>query len=55
MSGNLFLLLGAVSGALASALFWLFARHVGDRRLAQMTAVTFIVLCGVALILWRLS
>ena len=50
-----FFLLGAVSCALASALFWVFAQQAGDRALARMTAVAFVVLCGAALILWRLS
>ena len=50
-----FLLLGAVSCALVSALFWVFARRAGDRQLARMTAVAFVLLCGATLILWELS
>lgn len=55
MSVYAFLLLGAVSCALASALFWVFARRTGDRQLARMTAVAFVVLCAAAVILWTLS
>ncbi len=50
-----FLLTGAASCALASALFWVFARRAGDRHLARMTAVAFVLLCGAALVLWELS
>ena len=55
MSVYQFLLLGAVSCGLASALFWVFARRAGDRQLTRMTAVAFVVLCAAALILWELS
>ena len=55
MSVYVFLLLGAVSCALASALFWVFARRAGDTQLARMTAAAFVVLCAAALILWSLS
>jgi hypothetical protein len=55
VSVYVFLLLGAVSCALASALFWVFARRAGDRQLARTTAAAFAVLCGAALILWSLS
>jgi hypothetical protein len=55
VSVYLFLLLGAVSCALASALFWVFARRAGDEGLARVTAVAFVVLCAAALILWQLS
>ena len=54
VSGLFVLFLGAVSCALASALFWAFARRAGDRELTRMTAAAFVVLCGAALILWRL-
>ncbi len=50
-----FLLSGALSCALASALFWMFARRAGDRGLARMTAVAFFLLCAATLILWELS
>ena len=55
MSFYQFLLLGALSCALASALFWVFARRAGDRQLTRMTAVAFVLLCGATLILWELS
>ena len=56
MSFYKFLLLGAVSCALVSALFWVFARRAGDRQLTRMTAVAFVLLlCGATLILWELS
>ena len=55
MSVYLFLFLGAVSCALASALFWMFAQHAGDSGLARMTAVAFVVFCAAAFVLWRLS
>lgn len=55
VSSYRFLLLGAVSCALASALFWVFARRAGDRQLTRMTAVAFVLLCGATLILWELS
>jgi hypothetical protein len=55
VSSYQFLLLGAVSCALASALFWVFARRAGDRQLTRMTAVAFVLLCGATLILWELS
>ena len=50
-----FLLLGAVSCALISALFWVFARRAGDRHLTHMTAVAFVLLCAATLILWELA
>ena len=55
MSIYQFLLLGAVSCALASALFWVFAQRAGDSDLARVTAVAFVVLCGAALIVWGQS
>jgi hypothetical protein len=54
VSGSLFWFLGAVSGALASALFWVFAVRTGDRMLARATAVAVIVCCGAAFILGRM-
>ena len=50
-----FLLLGAVSCALISALFWVFARRAGDRQLTRMTAVAFALLAAASLVLWDLS
>ncbi len=55
MSFYQFLLLGAVSCAFVSALFWVFARRAGDRQLARMTTVALVLLCGATLILWELS
>lgn len=55
MSGSLFLLLGAVSCGLASALFCVFATRTGDRPLARMTGAA-VVVCFVAglYFAWRL-
>ncbi len=55
MSVYQFLVLGAVSCALPSVLFWVLARRAGDKQLARMTAGAFVVLLGAALILWELS
>lgn len=54
MSGSLFLLLGAVSCGLASALFCAFAARSGDRPLARVTATA--ACCAAVLFLaWRMS
>lgn len=56
MSGSLFLLLGAISCGLASALFCAFAARTGDRPLARMTAAATVVCCVAALFFaWRIS
>ena len=55
MSVYVFLLLGAVSCALASALFWVFARRAGDTQLARMTAAPHNTTKAAAVILWSLS
>ena len=54
VSDPLFWFLGAVSGALASAFFWVLARRTGDRGLAWATAVAVVVCCGAALYFGRL-
>lgn len=55
MSGSLFLLLGAISCGVASALFCAFATRTGDRPLARMTAAA-VVACFAATLFfaWRL-
>ena len=54
MSWPLFLFLGAISCALASAFFYLLAVRSGDRTLALMTAVVVVVSCVAAFILLRM-
>jgi type IV secretory pathway VirB2 component (pilin) len=54
VSNPLLWFLGAVSGALASAFFWVLARRAGDRGLARTTAVAVIVFLGAALYFGRL-
>ena len=51
MSDPLFWFLGAVSGALASAFFWLLAVRSGDRGLAWTTAAATVVCCVAAFFL----
>ena len=52
---SLFLFLGAVSCAVASAFFWMLARQAGDKTLTRMTAVAVIVgSCVAALLLGRM-
>jgi type IV secretory pathway VirB2 component (pilin) len=53
VSNPLLWFLGAVSGALASAFFWVLARRAGDRGLARTTAVAVVVFCGAALYFGR--
>jgi hypothetical protein len=45
---KLFLLLGAVSCAVVSALFCAFGYLAGDRRLVQMTAIAAVACAGLA-------
>jgi hypothetical protein len=56
LSGSLFMLLGAVSCGLASALFCVFATRTGDRPLARTTAAA-VAACFVAALYfaWRLT
>ena len=49
MSDPLFWFLGAVSGGLASAFFWVLAQRAGDRGLARATALAVVVCCAAAL------
>jgi hypothetical protein len=49
VSDPLFWFLGAVSGGVASAFFWVLARRAGDRWLARATAVAIVVFCSAAL------
>ena len=52
---SLFLFLGAVSCAVASAFFWMLARQAADKTLTRMTAVAVIVgSCVAALLLGRM-
>jgi hypothetical protein len=53
VSDPLFWFLGAASGAVASAFFWMLARRSGDRVLAWVTAVAVVAFCGAALYLGR--
>ena len=53
MSDPLFWFLGAASGAVASAFFWMLARRSGDRVLARVTAVAVVAFCVAALYLGR--
>lgn len=48
MSDPLFWFLGAVSGGIASAFFWVLARRAGDEGLARATAVAVVVFCAAA-------
>jgi preprotein translocase subunit SecG len=49
VSDPLFWFLGAVSGGVASALFWVLARRAGDRWLVRATAIAIVLFCGAAL------
>lgn len=49
MSVSLFLLLGAISCGVASALFCAFAARTGDRALVRMTAVAVVACFAAAL------
>jgi hypothetical protein len=55
LNGTLFLLLGAVSCGVASALFCAFATRTGDRHLARMTAAAVVACLAAALYFaWQL-
>jgi len=49
VSDPLFWFLGAISGGLASAFFWVLARRAGDRGLARATVLAVGVCCAAAL------
>jgi hypothetical protein len=55
LSGSLFMLLGAISCGVGSALFCVFATRTGDRSLARMTAAAVVACFAAALFFaWRL-
>jgi hypothetical protein len=51
---GLFLFLGAISCAVASAFFWMLARQAGDKTLTWMTAVAAIGSCVAAFLLGQM-